>query len=282
MTVKVVTDSTAYITDDIIKKLDITVISLAVNFPTQTFQEVAISNNEFYQLMEQSPVFPTSSQPPPVEFYEAFKKIIEKGDQVIGVFLSSELSGTFSSAQSAKKMILAEYPDAQLELIDSRGAAALVSYGVIAGAKAAQEGVPFELVSTKIKETINKSRLYFVPETLEYLKKGGRIGTAAALIGNLLHLKPILTIENGKAAVYEKVRTSQKAVAKMLETFVQDHQRHVVQAVTVLHINNLEAAKKFALQIVDVSGLAVEIGHIGPVIGLHVGPGTLGIAYYTA
>lgn len=282
MTVKLVTDSTAYLTEKVSNELDITVISLAVNFPTQTFQEVAITNTEFYRMMEKSPGIPTSSQPSPAEFSEAFKKIIENGDEVLGVFLSSGLSGTYSSAQAAQKMVLEKYPDARIELIDSLSTIAILGYGVIEGAKAAQEGSSLETVAAKVKETISKGKLYFIPETLEYLKKGGRIGPAGALIGTLLQIRPILTMANGKAAVYAKVRTGYKAASKMLETFIQDYQNFGVKAVTVLHIDNLAAANEFAKQVISRTGLSVEIGHIGPVIGLHVGPGTVGVSYYTA
>jgi len=279
--VRVITDSTAYLPPEVQEELDIKVVSLGVNFTDSSYKEVEISNESFYELMAQSPKVPTSSQPSPADFYEVMLKIVEQGDEVAGVFLSSDFSGTYYSAVAARNMILEKYPAAKIELIDSRTAATPVGYGAIAGAKAAREGWPLEQVVAKIKEVVSKGRLFFVPKTLEYLKKGGRIGGAAALLGTLLQVKPILTVQDGRVAVFDKVRTSEKALARMVEVFTRDHRQTGVAEVTVLHINCLEDAQALAKQIAEISGLQVGIGSIGPVIGLHVGPGTLGIAYHT-
>jgi len=156
-----------------------------------------------------------------------------------------------------------------------------MGYGAIAGAKAARLGATFEEVVAIIKDIVSKGKLYFVPKNLEYLKKGGRIGGAAALMGTLLQVKPILTVIEGKVAVYDKVRTSEKALAKLLEIFTKEHQEKGVKEVTVLHINCVEDAQELVAQIEKISGLKAEVGPIGPVIGLHVGPGTMGLAYHT-
>lgn len=281
MAVKIITDSTAYLAKQTLQELEITEISLGVNFQHGSYKEVELSNERFYKLMAQSPRVPTSSQPSPADFYEAFSRIVIEGDQVVGLFLSTDLSGTYYSAVTARKMILEKYPEAQIELIDSRIAAMPVGFGAIAGAKAAREGLPLEAVVEKIKEVVSRGKLYFVPKTLEYLKKGGRIGGAAALMGTLLQVKPILTVQDGRVAVYDKVRTSEKALAKLVEIFTKDHRQMGIKEVMVLHINCLEEARILAAQIGEISGLKVGIGPIGPVIGLHVGPGTLGLAYYT-
>lgn len=281
VTVKIITDSTAYLARETLKELDITEISLGVNFEDQSFKEIEITNSEFYALMEKSPKIPTSSQPSPADFYEAFARIVEKGDQVAGIFLSTDLSGTYYSAVTARGMILEKYPEARIELIDSRIATSTAGYGAIAGAKAARAGLPLEQIVAIMKEVVNKGKLYFVPKNLEYLKKGGRIGGAAALLGTLLQVKPILTVIDGKVAVYDKVRTSEKATARLIDILVQDHRQIGVPEATVLHINCLEEARKVAERIAELSGLKAEIASMGPVIGLHVGPGTLGLAYYT-
>lgn len=281
MAVKVITDSTAYLPQEVLEELDIKVVSLGVNFTDSSYKEVEISNESFYELMAQSPKVPTSSQPSPADFYEVMLKTVEQGDEIAGVFLSSDFSGTYYSAVTARKMIQEKYPEAKIELIDSRSAATPVGYGAIAGAKGAREGWPLEKVVVKIKEVVSKGRLFFVPKTLEYLKKGGRIGGAAALVGTLLQVKPILTVQDGRVAVFDKVRTSEKALARLVEVFAQDLKQTGGAEVTVLHINCLEDARALAKQIAEISCLQVGIGSIGPVIGLHVGPGTLGIAYHT-
>lgn len=282
MAVKIITDSTAYLPRETMQELGITEISLGVNFEDRSFQEVAISNTEFYELMAKTHKVPTSSQPAPADFYEAFLRIVESGDQVVGLFLSTDLSGTYYSAFTARNMILEKYPTAKIELIDSRLTTIAMGYGAIAGARAAIEGLPLEAVVAKIKEVVSRSKLYFVPKTLEYLKKGGRLGGAAALMGTLLQVKPILSVVDGKVAIYDKVRTSDKAIAKLLDIFSQDHRQSGVKEVTVLHINCAEEARIVVDRIAEISGLKADVGPIGPVIGLHVGPGTMGLAYHTA
>lgn len=279
MGIRIVTDSTANIDRQILRELNIIEVSLSVNIADKSIKEADIPNEEFYDLMAKTSKVPTSSQPSPLDFYEVFSESLEAGDEIIGIFISSDLSGTYFSAQTARNMVLEDHPQARIEIIDSRTATMQLGLGVIAGARAVRDGLTLEETAARIRNVLENSRLYFVPKTLEYLKKGGRIGGASALMGTLLQVKPILTVQYGKVAVVDKVRTFEKAVKRAIDELLNDAKTHNIKEVTVLHINSLEEARKLAAEIHEL-GFPAGIATLGPVIGLHVGPGTLGLTYF--
>lgn len=280
MSIKVVTDSTAYIPEEMLKKYDISVVSLNVSFENESFRELDIDKLTFYDKMAQSKRIPTSSQPSVSEVYKVFEKWVKQGDSVVGIFLSSDMSGTYSSAHLVKQMILDKYPDAVIELIDSRSNCMQAGFVVLEAARAACENKEMSEVLETAGKVIHNSRFLFVPDTLEYLKKGGRIGGAAALLGAILQIRPILTVVDGKTAIFDKVRTKKKALERIINTFIEDMKGQELGEVVVHHINCEEEGKDMASRIEDIIGKAVKVCSIGPVIGLHVGPGTLGLAYY--
>jgi len=280
MSIKIVTDSTSYIPQSIINEYDISVVSLNVAFKDESFREVDIDNNTFYKKMDEKGI-PTSSQPSVQELYDAFEKLVIEKHDVVGVFLSSEMSGTYSTANMVKDMINEKYAEAKIEIIDSRSNCMQLGYAVISAAKAAKEGKTITEVALAAEKNIKSSRFLFVPENLEYLKKGGRIGTAGALIGKILSINPILTVAEGKTTVFDKVRTKKRAIQSMIATFEEDIKNFGLGDIIVHHINCEEEARQIATLLKEKVGLNVLIGSIGPVIGLHVGPGAIGIAYYT-
>ncbi|CDM70471.1 DegV domain-containing protein CA_C3284 [Clostridium bornimense] len=280
MAIKIVTDSTSYIPKEYIENYEISVVSLNVILNGDSYREVELSNETFYEKMEQAKEIPTSSQPAPGEISDIFKTIISSGDSILGIFLSSDMSGTISSANLVKNMILEEYPEGRIEIIDSRTNCMQLGYVVLEAAKAAKEGKSMEEVIDIASKVINSSRFIFTPETLDYLKKGGRIGGAAALLGNILQIKPILTVEDGKTTILTKVRTKKKAIDSMINILESDISSRELRGITVHHINCYNEGVLLANKIQEKLGIAVNIESIGPVIGLHVGPGSIGIAYY--
>lgn len=281
MAIKIVTDSTSYIADEYIKKYDIKLVSLNVIINGVSSREVDIENEVFYEEIKNSKEIPKSSQPIPEEMLNTFREIVEDGDSIVGIFLSSKMSGTYSNANMIKDMILEDYPDAEIHILDSKTNCMQMGFAVIEAARTASEGKSINEVINAANHVINNSRFLFTPETLEYLKKGGRIGGAAALFGNVLQIKPILTVVNGETSVFKKVRTRKKAIEEIVKTVLEEIESKGLGDIVVHHINCQEDGLKLAKALENKLGKKVDIQSIGPVIGVHVGPGSIGIAYYT-
>ena len=238
MGVKILTDSTSYIAKDLVESLDIGILSLIISFPDESLKETETDNNKFYKMMEEKGI-PVSSQPSLGEVYQAMTDIVSRGDEIVCIFLSSEMSGTFNSAYKVSEVVIVA------------------------------------------EENIKRSRFLFIPETLEYLKKGGRIGGAAALFGMILKIVPVLTVKDGQTSVFAKVRTRVKAIQTMISKLLKDNIEYKVKEIIVHHINCYDQASELADRIKDKLNMEVSIVDIGPIIGMHVGPGAIGIAYYT-
>lgn len=281
MSIKVICDSTCYIPKALIEELDILVVSLNVIFKNESFRELDVDNRWFYEKMDSSNEIPTSSQPSIDELYRTFENEVINGNGIVGVFMSSDMSGSYSTANMVKEMILEKYADAKIEIVDSRSNCMQMGYAVLAGARAVKEGQPMKNVLNSINNVISKSRFLFIPDNLTYLKKGGRIGGAAAFVGSILQIKPILTVEDGKTTVFDKVRTRKKAIDRMVEYVVEQVTSKGLGEVIVHHINCEDEGLQLAKRISDILKINVEICSIGPIIGLHVGPGSIGIVYYT-
>lgn len=280
MTVEILTDSTSYIQKEIREELEIKIVSLNVIFDDGDYRESDLNNESFYEIMKEKGI-PKSSQPSVDELYNAMKNVVEKGNELFCIFLSSDMSGTYSTAHMVKDMILEEYKEAKIEIMDSRSNSMQLGFIAVLAAKAAKSGNTLAQIKHMAQSNIKRSRFLFVPNNLEYLKKGGRIGGASALIGNFLKIVPILTVENGKTTILMKIRTKKKAITTMIDKMLQDIDEYGLGEVIVHHINCYDEAKELADIIGDRLNINVKISAIGPVIGLHVGPGTVAVAYYT-
>ncbi len=281
MAVKVITDSTSYIPEDQLKEYAIGLVPLSVVFGEETYKENEISNHDFYEKLAQVKKIPTSSQPSVDDLYTVFIEQVKLGNEVAAIFISSKMSGTYSTAELVKKMVLEDYPDAQISIVDSTSNSMQLGFAVLAAAKAAKAGKTLAEVVAEAERNIKRSKFIFIPDTLEYLRIGGRIGTASALLGSLLQIKPILTVIDGSTAVLGKIRTKKGAMEEMLQIFMKDIERFGIGEAIVHHINIEDDAKAFASEIKERIKQDVDIVSIGPVIGTHVGPGAIGIAYYT-
>lgn len=280
MAVQILTDSTSYLSAVIKKELDIRMVSLNISFGDISMREIDIDNDSFYKMMATKGI-PTSSQPAIGEIYNEMISVVEQGDSLCCIFLSADMSGTFATGQIAKDMVLEKYPDARIEIVDSRSNCMQLGFAVIQAARAAKEGKSLDQVKDAALVNIKRSRFLFIPNNLEYLKKGGRIGGAGALIGNLFKIIPILTVEEGTTSILVKVRMKEKAAVAMVERMLNDIKQYGLGEIAVLHINGLKEAEALSKIIRDKLNVEIDISDIGPVIGLHVGPGTIAIAYYT-
>lgn len=280
MAVKILTDSTSYINTNILKDLDIRIVSLNVIFDDISYKEADLNNETFYEMMKEKGI-PTSSQPAMEDLYNEMERVVKNGDSLLCIFLSSDMSGTYSTAHIVKEMILEKYNNAEIEILDSRSNSMQLGFAAIVAARAAKEGKNISEVKEVAEANIRRSRFLFIPDNLEYLRKGGRIGRASALLGSFLKIIPILTVEDGITTMLTKVRTKNKAVVAMIDRMLKDVQDYGLAEIVVHHINCYDEAEELRNRIKEKLNVDVNINDIGPVIGLHVGPGALGIAYYT-
>lgn len=281
MSVKILTDSTSYIDENIRKELDIEIVCLNVVFENESFKETEISNELFYEKMTEKGI-PTSSQPSIAELEEKMSHIVNDGHELLCIFLSSKMSGTYSTSHLVKDMILEKNENAKIEIIDSKSNCMQLGFASILAAKAAKEGKSLEEVKTIAEENLRRSRFLFIPDNLTYLQKGGRIGDASALIGNFLKIIPILTVEKGETTVLTKIRTKKRALSAMVDKMLEDIDNcGGLGGIIIHHINCLDEALELSEKIKEKVNVNIDICDIGPVIGLHVGPGAIGIVYYT-
>ena len=277
--IRIITDSTAYLTEELAAQLEVIAVPLVVNFQGESYAEGSLyTNEEFFRLVDQAPTLPTTSQPPAGEFVEVYKKLFAEGaEDIIGIFISAELSGTYSSAQTGLEILGSD----RVHLVDSRFTVAPMRFMVeeaVAMAKRGQSVAEILAALEGIKERMN---LFFVVQTLEHLRKGGRIGGAATLLGTLLNVKPILYLTNGKIDVFDKVRTKPKAWARVCEELDKAIATGKAQRVSVVHVASPEEAKILAEDLrKNYPGQSIEISEMGQVIGTHVGRGAVGLAFY--
>jgi DegV family protein with EDD domain len=281
MPISVVTDSVASIPADLVAENHLEVVSLYINDGETNQRELDMDVADFYRRLEDMYSLPTSSQPSVDEILSAFRRAVERGSDVVGVFISEKMSGTLQTARLAADMVHADFPDARIELVDSGSNSMEEGFGAIAAAQTAQAGEPIERCVAAAQETLRRTRYLFTPHTLEYLRRGGRIGGASALIGGLLQIKPILTVERGETQTFAKVRTQSRALAEMARKMADDISAFGLQQVIVHYIHDRELAETYAREQVEpLAGGPVRVIPVSPVIGLHVGP-AIGIVYET-
>lgn len=282
MAVKVITDSTSYIPRSLRESLDIGVASLFSELDGTSYADDAEDYGPFYTALRAPGVFPTTSQPSVQAMVDLMEERAAAGNEVVGVFISQLMSGTYSTALLARDMVREKYPDAVIEVIDGRSNSMELGFAVLAAARIASQGASVDEVSSAALDMIGRTRFLFTPLTLEYLRRGGRIGNASALLGSLLQIKPILTVVEGKTDTFAKVRSLSKAWETLASAFATDiAEKGGLGEVYVHHIDDPEAGKRFAERIEEIAGRKVELIPIGPAIGTHVGPGTVAVVYYT-
>ena len=281
MSVSIITDSVASIPADFLSENGIDVVSLYINDGEVNERELDMDIAAFYGRLADMATLPTSSQPSIDEFLSAFRRVLERGNDIVGVFISEKMSGTVQAAGLAAEMVRGEFPDALIEIVDSGSNSMEEGFGAIAAAQAALAGETVERCAAAAKETFSRTRFLFTPHTLEYLRRGGRIGGAAALIGGLLQIRPILTVENGAVETVAKVRTQSRALSDITAKLAADAAEYGLAQVIVHFISDRELAETYAReQIEPLAGGPVRVIPVSPVIGLHVGP-AVGIVYTT-
>lgn len=282
--IRVVTDSLAWIPDHLARANEIRIVPLHLSFGDQEFTEtVDLTNREFYRRLRESKAPPKTSQPAVGEFLAAYREVAQAADAIISVHASSKLSGTFRSAETAATMLRQERPDVRIETIDTLTIATCQGVVAMRAAQDAVGGKSFEEVVAGARALMTKPRVLFVPDTLEYLQKGGRIGRAQALVGSLLQIRPILTVADGEVVPRDRARTRARATERVLELMAEYAQGRPFAHVAVLHADAAATAQELKGLIrarFDVPEERFLDAEIGPVIGTYVGPGTYGASFY--
>jgi DegV family protein with EDD domain len=276
--VAVVTDSTSDIPPELVEQYGIHVVPQVLIMGDQTWRDqVDIDSPTFYRLLRTSSHFPSTSQPSVPDFEQTFAELAQEADGIAAILVSDELSGTLNSARMAAENL----PGLSLEIVDTRSVSIQLGFIALAAARAAAAGADLQTVADTARALIGQVHVYFVVDTLEYLHRGGRIGAASRLVGTALNLKPILQVKDGIVQPLTKVRTRRKALATLLQLI--DDQLAGAEGIhmAVLHVDALAEADHLAEQLeARYHPLTMLRSECGPVVGTHVGPGTVGVAFY--
>ena len=277
--VAVVTDSTAYIPEELCRKLKISVVPLSVIWGGESFSDgVTIKPTEFYTRLKDAKVMPSTSQASPEDMRKAFSGLLDQGYEVMGIFISEKLSGTLASAIQAREELASAKE--KISLFDSETVAMSLGFQALAVARAALDGASLADCRELAAKVRPNTGVFFAVETLEFLHRGGRIGGAQRFLGAALNMKPILTIRDGKVDSADRVRTMNKALDRIIELVSEKCAGKSSIRLATLHAN-AEASARVVLTNAAAKLHAVEtvLSEVSPAIGTHTGPGTVGLAY---
>jgi DegV family protein with EDD domain len=277
--VAVVTDSTSYLPPDLIERHGIAVVPLYVVFGgDRTVRETEITDYPaFFQELRAAESLPTTSQPSVGDFVSVYEPLLAAGREVVSVHISGGLSGTPEAARQAAEALERDGKGGErIRVVDSATAAGALGLLVLAAAAAAERGLGAEQVAAELGAARNELKIWFGVDTLEFLKRGGRIGAASAWIGSTLRVKPILTVESEMQPV-ERVRTSARMFERLVDYARQRHESGA-DGWAVQHINAPEQGERLVERCREVFGCEpVFVSEIGPVLSAHTGPGLLGV-----
>lgn len=275
MGIRIVIDSTSDVTQEFIDKYNLIMVPLTVNFEDGSYlDKIELSTDEFFDKLIKADKLPTTSQVPPGKFIEVFNKVLEDGDEVLGIFLGSELSGTFESAQIAKNTI----GDDRIHLIDTRS----VCLGAFSLILEATELIDQNKSIDEIVETIeglkDKVEIAVALDTLKYLEKGGRLSKGQAIAGSLLNIKPIITVRDSKVEVVDKVRGKNKTI-KWFDSWIEKNKFDLTDKTVFLYHARAEERIKTLREIIEskYKPKNIIISEVGTVIGTHTGPGVIAV-----
>jgi DegV family protein with EDD domain len=277
--VAVVTDSSAYIPEELCKQHNISVVPLSVIWGEESyFDGLTIKPTEFYNRLKNSKVLPTTSQASPADMQKTFSSLLEQGYDVMGIFISQKLSGTLASAFQAREDLVSARD--RIFLFDSETISMALGFQTLQVARAAQDGASLAECQKLAEKVKPNTGVYFAVETLEFLHRGGRIGGAQWLLGQALNMKPILTITAGLVDSADRVRTTSKALERIIELVSEKCAGKKNIRLATLHANAAENAKQVLEKASKRLGAVESVfSEVSPAIGTHTGPGTVGLAY---
>lgn len=279
MALRIVTDSTADLPAEVREAHGIEMVPLTVHFGAESYQDVVeMDSAAFWQKLNDSPLHPQTAQPSPGDFLEVYRRLASSGDEILSIHISSKLSGTIASAKVAAQML----PDARISLLDTRSVSTGLGLVVLEAARLAQEGRSAAEILPHLEGICDRMHLLFTLDTLEFLRKNGRIGKARALLGGLLGVKPILQVDReGVVAPLEQVRGKSRVLRRTRELLEERVPRGSRVRIAVLHTQAPEEAAAWVEEIREIYQVEQSmICPIGPVIATHAGPGAIGFAFY--
>ncbi|HEX6304140.1 MAG TPA: DegV family protein [Anaerolineales bacterium] len=275
--VAIVTDSTAYIPQDLVDKYDIRVAPQVLIWGEQTLLDgVDIQPQEFYTRLQNDPVHPSTSQVTPGKFKEIFEELLEDDREILAILLSEKLSGTIDSAEQAIEF----FPDAPIEIVDSETTAMAMGFIVLAVARAVEEGATLAECKALAIKAVPHTGVVFAVDTLEFLHRGGRIGGGSRFLGTALNIKPILEVKDGRVEAVERIRTRKKSLKRVVELIEGQVGNRQPVRLAALHANAREDARLILEQASQrLSPVETIYSEVSPVVGTHAGPGTVGLCF---
>lgn len=278
--VKIITDTLACLPQEVAERYQIPVIPQIIIFGEESFREgIDMDHQAFMQRLKTSTELPKTSAPAPEWFAAEFKRLVPLDETILCIHPSAEVSGTVRSAIVAAQ----DFPGADIRVIDTRVLASPQGTMVTLAAKWAAAGVDANTIEARLKDLSQRARIYFIVDTLEYLARGGRIGGAAALVGSLLQIKPILTLCDGRVDQYQRERTHKRAITHIKQLVVNQFpgEGEVYGYLSVLHAGVPGEAKVLATEFEEQFNLKeVPIFNVPPAVITHGGPGILGVAFF--
>ena len=280
MTVRIVTDSTADLTTDEAAVLGVTLVPLTVSFGDEEFLDIVeLDSASFYDKLQKTKDLPRTSQPSPASFQAAYARLIEEGaDGIISVHLSSKLSGTYQSACTARDTMPEELRKVPIEVIDTLSISGGMAFAIRKAADEVKQGLSLAEIKKQLIERTSRTHIFAVLDTLEYVKRGGRIGAARALLGNMLSVKPIVTLKEGEVVPVEQPRTRSKAytrVAQLTSELMPLEELLIAESST-------EVGEQLAGALKTIYPKAIQRYNLGGVLGTHTGPGTVAVIAISA
>jgi DegV family protein with EDD domain len=274
---KIITDSTADLTKELYQKYDITPVPLSVHLEDKTWRDFYdIDLAEYYSLLGSASGVPSTSQPSPQDFVNVFAPYVERGEPILSIHISSRLSGTYQSATLARS----HFPDARIEVVDSRQASLGLGQIILLLAEEAGKGVSFDDTIERSRDLIRRTETYFSVDSLKYLQRGGRIGKAQAFVGTLMKIKPLLRLVDGEIQPVEKIRTTENLLGRFVELLEKEAAEASAVQYSLAESDNGGLVTDLVKRLEKIeNAVMVYRAKIGGVVSSHAGPGTLGITF---
>ena len=275
--VKIITDTTSCLAAGIEPRYQIPVIPQVINFEQESFYEgVDLTIDDFLKRLKTSAQLPKTAAPPPGLFKKEFERIKPSGEAVLCIHPSAEVSGTVRSATIAAE----DFPDMDIRVIDTRVVAGPLATIVLHAAELAESGMAIDGLEAQVIQMIERARVYFLVDTLEYLARGGRIGGASALVGSILQIKPILRMHEGRVDQYERERTHKRAIGRLKEIVLEQIPHDGTGSLTIMEADARSAAEILAAELgAIINQPNVPIYQMPPAIITHAGPGILAVGF---